>query len=299
MEQGQPEHPQPAATVILTRQLRGELQVYLLKRNVKSRFMAGKYVFPGGIVESGDRDLDRWMANIDLDPIGSPQHFAGGLPPPEALAYGITAIRETFEEAGVILAGRSGQNRENLYQLTPQSPKGRSSGGVFMRRARSEGWILKLSALHGWSCWVTPEKMNPRYDTRFFLAAMPPDQSCRPDRIETVHGLWISPRKGLAANLSGEIPLSPPTLVTLHELLRHPNLDEAEDASGHPRWPEMRLPRLVRYKDEAVIVQPWDPQYHRTRISFNADALSGAVLPVGEPFSRLWQCDGIWKPVKG
>jgi len=297
--QAQPARPRPSATVILTRQQGAELQVYLLKRNIKSRFMAGNYVFPGGIVEPEDGDVDRWMANIDLDLNELNQRLGDGLSAPESLAYGIAAIRETYEEAGIILADRSGRTSEDVPQLARRPLSGQDPGGAFLRQVQSENWVLKLSDLGSWSRWVTPERMTRRYDTRFFLATMPPGQVCRPDQAETVHGFWISPQKGLAANLRGEVPLSPPTLVTLHELLKYANLDALEGHLKHRPWGEMRLPRLEVNNDAAVIVQPWDHQYRQAHISVDTDALPGAVLPVGEPFSRLWHCGGIWKPVRG
>lgn len=297
MKDEKPALPIPAATVILTRQQAGELQVYLLKRNIKSGFMAGNYVFPGGVVDPEDRDFNGWRAKVDLDPSGIERRLGEGLSAPEALAYGIAAIRETFEEAGVFMAKRDGQTAVDTGRLCALRMSGALSRGWLMRQASTEGWILELAALSRWSHWITPERMKRRYDTRFFLAFMPPGQVCRPDERETVHGLWISPEKSLADNLTGEIPLSPPTLVTLHELLTYPCLADLQGQAEIRPWGDERLPRLVPLKKGVVIVEPWDRQYHQEQIKINADTLHKMVLPVGKSFSRLWYNDGIWKPV--
>ena len=286
MALGESTQPKPAATLILARQHDSELQVYLLKRNVNSRFMAGKYVFPGGVLEPHDVDVDYWMAHVDLELTEVDEHLGNGLPRSLALAYGIAAIRETFEESGIMLAGQS----------SPAINQGPHKS--FPELVESAGHTLKLSALSRWSHWVSPEQMHRRYDTRFFWAAKPAGQSCRPDLEEVVHGCWISPRKGLVANLRGEIPLSPPTLVTLHELLAYRDLDDLKKRTKERQWGELRLPRMVITKAATLIVEPWDHQYDQDHITFDAEALPKAVLPVGKPFSRLWQCDGIWKPVK-
>ncbi len=291
MKSGASPQPKPAATVILIRQRGPELQVYLLKRNVNSRFMAGNYVFPGGMLEPEDGYVDRWLTHVDLELTEIERHLGNGISGSAALAYGIAAIRETYEEAGIILAGNECRTADPpSVQIQPRTES-------FLSRVQSANWTLQLKALNRWSRWITPEQMHRRYDTRFFWAANPVDQVCRPDLEEVVHGRWISPCEALAANLSGEIPLSPPTLVTLHELLTYADLDDLKKRSLHRSWGESRLPRMVVKKDATLIFQPWDHQYDQDRVAINADALPESVLPVGHPFSRLWRCDGIWKPV--
>ena len=298
MESGEASQPKPAATLILTRQQGSELQVYLLKRNVNSRFMAGSYVFPGGVLESEDEDIDRWIDHVDLEFTEIDRQLGNGLPRSAALAYGIAAIRETFEEAGIILARQSSTADINSRPLNRPSGTEPYRNQSFLKQIQSANWTLKLSTLGRWSHWVSPERMPRRYDTRFFWAVIPANQSCQPDLNEVVQGCWISPHKGLVANLRGELPLSPPTLVTLHEMLAYADLDELQKQSKNRRWGELRLPRMVVNKGETLIVEPWDHQYTQDHISFDAGVLPGTVLPVGKPFSRLWWCNGIWKPVK-
>jgi hypothetical protein len=123
------------------------------------------------------------------------------------------------------------------------------------------------------------------------------DQECSPDKEETTHGIWVTAEQGLAANLSGEIPLSPPTLVTLHELLQHKTLNELQDEVSRRGWGEPRLPRVIPVEKGAVIIEPWDPMIHEKDVGLDPAALAKLVLPVGEPFSRLWLYEGIWRPV--
>jgi hypothetical protein len=171
------------------------------------------------------------------------------------------------------------------------------SKGWFREWVASGDWHLQLSRLAPWAHWVTPEAFKPRFDTRFFVAFVPEDQECSPDKRETTHGTWVSPEQGLAANLKGEIPLSPPTLVTLHELLQHETLSDLREEVGRRGWGEPRLPRVIPVEKGAVILEPWDPMIHEREVRFDLTALKKLVVPVGEPFSRLWLYEGIWRPV--
>jgi hypothetical protein len=139
--------------------------------------------------------------------------------------------------------------------------------------------------------------MKRRFDTRFLLAAMPVGQICRPDGREAVQGLWISPEEGLAGNLAGKIPLSPPTLVTLHELLKYSCLEDLQIESNRRQWGQTIMPRLVPLAKGAVIVEPWDPMYREKEILIYPEDLAASVLAVGESFSRIWYDGGLWKPV--
>lgn len=292
-----PSNITPAATVILTREVAGNLQIYLLKRNVKSGFMAGNFVFPGGTVEVEDRYFDVFKNHSDLDP-GEIYHRLGGeLSKAEALAFAVAAIRETLEEAGVFLAHKHNQPDAGLeharnLRLSDNLPK-----DWFVKLVVKAKWQLAVSALSKWSHWITPELMKRRFDTRFLLAALPAGQFCRPDCKETVQGLWISPKEGLEGNLAGKIPLSPPTLVTLHELLKYPHLEDLQIESNRRQWGQTIMPRLVPLARGAVIVEPWDPMYRQKKIVIYPEDLAASVLAVGESFSRIWYDGALWKPV--
>jgi 8-oxo-dGTP pyrophosphatase MutT (NUDIX family) len=292
-----PEEPRQASTIMLVREHESGFQVYLLKRSGQSGFFPGSYVFPGGALASEDNDSDLWLRHSDLDLPGVERRLGGTLPAMEALAYGVAAIRETFEEAGVLLADRAQEARSGMQAICEMRKVEKLSKGWLKEWAVLGDWHLLLSRLARWAQWITPEAFKPRFDTRFFLAFVASDQDCSPDEQETTHGIWITAKKSLAANLRGEIPLSPPTLVTLQELLQYKTLNELQDGVRNREWGESRVPRLVRVEKGAVILEPWDPMIHEKDVKFDPAVLEKLVLPVGEPFSRLWLYEGIWRPV--
>ena len=287
-----------AATVILTREQAGRIQVYLLKRSAKSGFMAGNFVFPGGTIDAEDRDVDLFQAHSDLNMDGIEARFGGSLTGARALAYCVAATRETLEEAGVFLACHGDNHHQKLEEACRLRLSTDHAKGWFARLVADTGWCLTLTSLWRWSHWVTPELMKRRFDTRFFIADMPADQNCQPDSRETVQGVWVSPQEGLDGNMDGTIPLSPPTLVTLHELLGYQRMGDLRTAFRHRQWGQAILPRLVPLTEGAVIVEPWDPQYDETEIHISRKALSASILPVGEPFSRIWYDGRLWRPVR-
>ena len=287
-----------AATVILTRERAGRLQIYLLKRSSKSGFMAGNYVFPGGTLDTEDLDINIFKTHSDLDLDGIATRFGGGLTAESALTYCVAAIRETLEEAGVFLACNDDKFEKKLekvcrLRLAENLPK-----DWFVKLVARSNWRLTLTALSPWSHWITPELMKRRFDTRFFMAEMPAGQYCRPDSRETVQGLWISPEEGLTGNMDGKIPLSPPTLVTLHELLKYQSLNDLHTDSCQRPWGQAIFPRLVPLAKGAVIVEPWDPLYGDKDIRIAPGPSRHSILPVGEPFSRIWYDGILWRPVR-
>ncbi|MBW1997992.1 MAG: hypothetical protein JRJ29_08530 [Deltaproteobacteria bacterium] len=288
----------PASTVVLAREEKGELQVYLLQRSGKSGFFPGSYVFPGGAVDTGDGMPDRWEDYVDLTALEIWRRLGNGISFEAIMAYCATAIRETFEEAGVFLGHRKMGGRDTAMEnLWEKRRSEELTKGWLWKAVMSGGWILGFSLLARWAHWLTPELMTHHFDTRFFVALMPGDQTCIPDSRETTKGIWVSPKKALGMNLETEIPLSPPTVVTLHELMAYESLEELKRELNARPWGEPRFPRLVRLQDGALILQPWDPQRHADPMEIDPKELEKAVLPVGEPFSRLWLKDGIWKPV--
>ena len=291
------QHLAEAATVILTREKAGRLQIYLLQRSTKSGFMAGNYVFPGGTLDSQDRDVLLFSSHSDLDLTTLADRLGGDLAADKALVFCVAAIRETLEEAGVFLAHKKENFSKHLAQVCSLRMTTNLGKDWFAALVAGAGWRLALTALSRWSHWITPQQMKRRYDTRFFLADMPADQHCQPDARETVQGVWLSPEEGLAGNMDGSIPLSPPTLVTLHELLTYRNLTDLRAESRRRTWGPAISPRMVPLVKGAVIVEPWDPQYREKDIRIDLDSLPASVLPVGEPFSRIWYDGHLWRPV--
>ena len=286
----------PSATVILVREKEASLQVYLLRRSGKNVFFPGYYVFPGGIVETDDHIGSAWVEFADVSQAIFLEKLGGGLNTEEAVTFAVSAIRETFEEAGVLFAKRKDHYKEELKGLCERRMGEGLPKGWFRASVLSGGWVLTFSRLGRWAHWITPRLMRSHFDTRFFVAFMPKDQSCRPDDREMTHGIWISPENALKGNHEGEIPLSPPTLVTLQELLAYKDQSKLETVVKTRHWGEARFPRLVPLPDGALILQPWDPMRYR-EVTVNVEGLDQMILPVGAPFSRLWLHKGIWHPV--
>lgn len=285
----------PAATIILVRQAGGELQVYLLKRGAASGFMAGFYVFPGGRVDPEDREAF-WRQHLDSDPETLKERFGDRLSMEALTAFCVAAIRETFEEAGVLLACHR-QPGDALKLVCDRRLAGVMGLGWLRQLVIDGEWSLLTSALFPWSHWITPAEMKYRFDTRFFLACLPPQQVCRADGRETTQGVWIAPADALAANLTGKIPLSPPTVVTLHQLLSCRHVDDLLQQTAGAGWGEALLPRLVSLEKGAVILEPWDPLRYEKDVRLDPEVLKDAVLPAGAPFSRIFFYEGLWRPV--
>lgn len=288
-----------AATLILVRQHAGELQTYLLRRSPASGFMPGLFVFPGGLVDAADGDEAFWGRQLDRAPGAIGLRLGRGLAFPEALSYAVAAVRETFEEAGVLLASKKDFVDEDLKRAGERRLAESTRHGWFRTLVENEGWVITASALAPWSHWITPVGMPRRFDTRFFVAALPEGQEGRPDLREMTEGLWASPRQALEGNMTGRTPLSPPTLVTLQAFLKYPTLEALRKGIEGRGWGEPIFPRLIQMENGAgsVIIEPWDPMYGREDLRLDAAKLPQRLLPAGAPFSRLWNDRGVWKPV--
>ncbi len=288
--------PRPASTVVLLKEDGPQFQVYLLKRSSQSGFFPGSYVFPGGTVDSGDRATEFWLNHIDFGLEEIEERVGGSLPAEEAVCYGIAAIRETFEEAGILLGLERDGTLLDSAPVCQDRLAGTLAKGWLREWVVMNDWVLSFSRLVRWTHWITPEGFRPRFDTRFFLALAPEGQECSPDRRETTHGVWVRPRAALEKNMAGDLPLSPPTLVTLQELLGFESFRDLREKTARRSWSEARLPRLIKLSKSAMIVEPWDPMIG-DEIRVKEEELKELVLPVGTPFSRVWLDEGVWRPV--
>lgn len=218
-----PARPRDAATVVLLRD--APLEVYLLRRKATMAFAAGAYVFPGGSVDP--RDSDRAVAWAGP----SPAEWAAMLGSDEATARGLVcaAVRETFEESGVLLAGPDpatvvADTTGDDWEADRLALIGRTlSFAEFLDR---RGLVLRADLLKAWAHWITPEIEPRRYDTRFFVAALPPGQRTRHVGGEADRVVWLSPRSALDAAMAGEVFLMPPTSRTLLDISAFDAIDE-------------------------------------------------------------------------
>lgn len=231
-----PADPQPAATVVLSRDGAEGMEVLLLKRHRSSGFVPGAYVFPGGRTDSAD--VDPVLARRSTPPA------QGDVP----AQYWFGAVREVFEETGVLLA----RDANDWVADTTSSE-------------RVEEWRLKLMSdqahlldvLEGlgarvvfddvayFAHWITPVVEPRRYDTRFFFAALPEGRVIRPDAREMVDAVWLTPREALARFERAQLPMVFPTVKTLQDLSQ---FDSVADALRTLRAREVEpiLPRLVK-----------------------------------------------------
>ncbi|MGB8862357.1 MAG: NUDIX domain-containing protein [Ilumatobacteraceae bacterium] len=229
----------PAATVMLLRDTANGLEVFMLRRTKNAVFAGGMYVFPGGKVDLADGEGDE--------------------------GYRVAAIRECYEEAGVLLAvdaeGRMVDDghpalahREAVYD-----------GTVDVRAlAADHGLRLATDALPWMSHWITPKgETARRFDTRFFMVAHPAGQTSYHDDNETVESMWVRPADALAKWAAAELQLMPPTVTNLRFLGEHETVAAAMNAAWAVGTPSCILPK-IRLDAEGRLVgvaMPDDPDY--------------------------------------
>jgi 8-oxo-dGTP pyrophosphatase MutT (NUDIX family) len=218
-----PAQPRDAATVMLLRPAAAGadggdgIEVYMLRRKSSMAFAPGAYVFPGGSVDA--RDADEQVAWAGPEPGEWGRIFDA--PPELACALVCAAVRETFEESGVLLAGPSAGSvvsdttgadwEADRLALLDRSL---SLAELLARR----GLVLRSDLLRPWSRWITPVIEERRFDARFFAAALPPQQRTRDVGGEAAEVVWVGPADAIAMGRRREILLWPPTAVTLAEL---------------------------------------------------------------------------------
>ncbi len=143
-----PVHLRKAATIILVREKNSILEVYLLKRSTKSSFMGGLYVFPGGVAEPDDFGTESWISHIDLSQDQIEQQLGGdAVSTDDILGFSIAAIRETLEEAGILIASANSGSEQDCDQIASYRLKKDLPKGWFRTKIKEENWTLSLSEL--------------------------------------------------------------------------------------------------------------------------------------------------------
>ena len=225
-----PVEPRPASTVVLLRHRPGGPEVYLLRRHLGMAFAAGMFAFPGGTVDPRDSDHATAWAGP------TPVEWAERLRCDEALARALVcaAVRETFEESGVLLAGPSADSvvkdtTGEDWEADRQALVDRSL--AFADFLERRALVLRSDLLAPWAHWITPELEPRRYDTRFFLAAMPEGQRTRDVSGEADSVTWLPPREAVEGVDSGAMQMLPPTYVTVAEMASCRSVEDAMTAS--------------------------------------------------------------------
>jgi 8-oxo-dGTP pyrophosphatase MutT (NUDIX family) len=252
-----PAAPRDAATVILLRQSPG-VEVFLLRRAGALEFAPGACVFPGGSVDEPDADPGigetGWAGPSPAD-LGD----LLGISADRARALVCAAVRETFEESGVLLAGSSTAELVRDGAALEQDRDSLLSGTVSIGDLlRLRGLLLRADLLRPWARWITPVISPRRFDTWFFATTLPPGQTASLAAGESDSGSWWDPAAALDAARSGEITLLPPTAVTLAEIAGYQDV-AAVMATRRQIAPLM--PTVVVEDDQVWLAMPPEVEY--------------------------------------
>jgi len=242
----------PAATVVLLRDTPSGIEVYLVKRAASMAFAGGRYAFPGGRVDPADALPLPWLGP---DAAWWAERF--GLPSQDAYALVGAAVRETFGETGVLLAGPDatcvlGDVSGTDWEDERRRIETRETTLALALEARD--LALRADLLGAWSRWVTPEFEERRYDTAFFVAALPAGQTARDVSGETETTAWTSPAQALADFEDGRALMLPPTFTTLRQLLPYPTAADALAAAGDRALDPVRASVSLREDGSAALV---------------------------------------------
>lgn len=247
----------PAATVVVLRDGASGPEVFMVRRTFTIAFMAGAHVFPGGRVDGRDEDASSaWCDGLK----------AGASEP--APAFVVSAARELFEEAGLLLARDiAGQTVTINEESRPRFDEYRRAihGGeqTFRQVIEREQLRLSLDSLVPFAHWVTPPLETRRFDTWFFLAAAPAGQVPEHDGGESVESVWLRPSDALAQCMAGAINLPPPTWATLRELERFESAADAL-AWAAARTIHERSPLMVEEAGGRVLFLPGHERHRST-----------------------------------
>lgn len=214
----------PAATVMLAREESGTIELYMLRRSSRSAFLPEMFVFPGGAVDEDDAEIARAMLLRDTEtPVAQRE--------PSDPAFEVAALREAFEEAGILLAARPDGSRAEIDSARLRGARAALHAGTttFAELLRNLKIVLDARNLWHFSHWITPPTENRRFDTHFYLAAAPRDQAASSDDMETFAGLWISPADALRRHDEGSFPMIFPTVKHLQRLTQYPTIAQLRE----------------------------------------------------------------------
>jgi 8-oxo-dGTP pyrophosphatase MutT (NUDIX family) len=249
----------PAATVLLVRDADPSgVEVFVLRRTAKASFAADMYVFPGGRVDDVDHaaELEPYCDGLDDATASARLGIDKG-----GLAYWVAAVRECFEEAGVLLARR----RDGSPLVIDEADRAAVHGGVLSMEqlCKRDDLVLDLTSIRYIAHWVTPVGEGARrFDTRFFLAAAPEDQEGVHDDAELVHSMWVRPADAVGRAEAGELLMMPPTVANLRFVAECADAHAALAIADAVGTPPRILPKLRPSADGSRQVSlPGDHDY--------------------------------------
>ncbi len=243
----------PAATLMLLRgRPNAEPEVLLVNRHAATAF-GGLYAFPGGVVEAQDGALASHCCEFTEQ--DAQRRFVADCP---SIDYWVAALRETFEETGILLASQNGAPVES--HLVPNLLSELRDGRSFTALCEQHQLQLLAAELHYVAHWITPVVRPRRFDARFFLASWPMGQGVDLDSGELTHSVWLSATDALKRVAVGEIPVLSPTKVQLQWLSQFASVEAAISASRerYKRPIEEITPFVL---DDGRVVLPGDPEY--------------------------------------
>jgi 8-oxo-dGTP pyrophosphatase MutT (NUDIX family) len=247
--------PIPAATVVMLRDAPSGMEVFLLRRHSASAVLGGVFVFPGGKLDKGDAD-PALHARLDHGPDVLHQRLReAALDTDTAASLWVAALRESFEECGVLFAsgGADALHWDGL----------RHEGGDFAELIQRHQLQLQCEALWPWSRWITPRVpsvTNKRFDTRFFVARAPAGQQAGHDNVEATESIWITPRAALHRYWAGQMEMAPPQIMSLAHLARFERVDAVLQAAAQ-LGPHLVEPQPHDDNGIRVICYPGDPRH--------------------------------------
>ena len=251
--------PIPSATVTLVRDAAGGLEVLMMQRNFNSGFVPGAYVFPGGALDDEDAAAHALCAGLtDVEASRALGIAQGGL------AYWAAAIRESFEEAGLLVAyeaqGRIvALDQPDVAERFRQHRHALNSGERNMLEIlRAEKLMLAADQLVYFGHWITPVSAPRRYDTRFFAAVAPPAQEPLHDNFETISHVWVRPAEALERHRNDDFKMRFPTARTLEEFAAYATVDALMKAMRAKRNIIVALPHI---RTDGAHLLPGEPGY--------------------------------------
>ncbi|MES2840976.1 MAG: NUDIX hydrolase [Pseudomonadota bacterium] len=248
--------PVPSATVMVVRDGPQGLEVLLVRRHGNSGVLGGVHVFPGGKLDAADRQVD--AAAVDRSGIDCALGLnEPGLDVETALGLHVAALRETFEECGLLLG------QVHRADLVPRVRELTAAGTGFAAALHQLGCPVSTASVLPWSRWVTPRMpsvTNKRFDTRFFVATAPHGQEAEHCTFEATEAVWLAPRLGLERYWAGEIDLAPPQIMSLGQLSHLSTAPQVMDAA-RSRLPALIEPEPFDQDGVRVICYPGDPAH--------------------------------------
>jgi len=252
-----------AATVALMRDRPGtEPEVLLVQRQGKDAFAGGAFVFPGGILETRDCSPEAFALCAGLRPEDAANILRTADSSERALGYFVAAIRETFEEVGLLLAygPDGGPARVDPARLGDHRRACQAENRAFWDMVRAERLTLATDRLVHFAHWITPETQPLRFDTRFFATPAPAGQDAVADAHEITEVRWLAPREALEANRRGELPLRVPTIKNLGLLDGTASAAEALRRLEGRAVPTI-MPRVIVEGGTRRVLLPGEPGY--------------------------------------